>query len=140
MLRIHLLGQPRFFDGAEPLKFSAPPKTLPLWAYLLLHSAQSLKRETVAFTLWTDEPESVARANLRRHLHYLRNALPRAPRHSPWLLIDAETLQWNPQSDFRLDTAEFEKLCNIPEQRAGAVALYAGDFLERVQRLGFVRA
>ncbi|MBI5303980.1 MAG: AAA family ATPase [Chloroflexi bacterium] len=131
-LRIHLFGQPRFDDGEKSFKFSAPPKTLPLWSFLLLNIAQPVERETVAFALWTDEPETVARANLRRHLHYLRRALPRAPQSVPWLLIDAETVQWNPQADFWLDTAEFEKLCNIPDQRAAAVALYAGDLLANV--------
>lgn len=48
-------------------KFSAPPKTLPLLAFLLLHSDQPVNRETLAFTLWPDETETNARANVRRH-------------------------------------------------------------------------
>ncbi len=132
MLRIHLFDQPHLDDDTGPLKFSAPPKTLPLFAFLLLHAAQPVERKTVAFTLWADESEVDARANLRRHLHYLRRVLPPAPENTPWVLSDAETLQWNPHADFWLDTAEFEKLATDSEHRADAVALYAGDLLANV--------
>ena len=132
MLRIHLFGQPRFFDNTEPLRFSVPPKTLPLVAFLLLHAEQVIKRETVAFTLWADDPEPIARANLRRHLHYLRRALPCPPQDLPWFSTDAETIQWNPRADYWLDTAEFENLANQAEHHANAVALYTGDLLANV--------
>ena len=129
MLRIYLFGHPRFLADNQPLKFSAPPKTLPLCAYLLLHAPQPLARETVAFTLWADEPEAAARANLRRHLHYLRRALPPAPENAPWFLSDAETLRWNPHADFWLDAAAFEQYANDPTRRAEAIPLYTGDLL-----------
>lgn len=131
MLRLHLLGQFRFFGDAQPLKFSAPPKTLPLLAFLLLHSDQPVVRETLAFTLWPDEPESNARANVRRHLYHLTRALPPARDDAPWLILDAETAQWNPQADYWLDVAEFKRLSQA-NRWAEAVALYTGDLLENV--------
>ena len=35
-LRIHLLGQPRFFFQGEPYAFHSRPRALPLLAFLLL--------------------------------------------------------------------------------------------------------
>ncbi len=132
MLRIHLFGQARLLVDATPLKFNAPPKTLPLLAYLLLHRAERVKRETVAFTLWSDESESHARANLRRHLHQLHRALVPAGRDTLWLLSDGETIQWNPASPFWLDVAEFERLSAQPATLVEAIALYSGDLLENL--------
>src|SRR5687768_17570221 len=76
VLHIHLLGHLRLFETERALKFAALPKTLSLFAYLLLHRAEALPRESLAYTLWPDVPEAEARANLRRHLHDLRRALP----------------------------------------------------------------
>lgn len=132
MLRIHLLGQPRFLQDTQPLKFSAPPKTLPLLTFLLLHSDQPVEREMLAFTLWPDEIEANARANVRRHLHQLVRALPTAREDATWLLVDAESVQWNPRSDYWFDVAEFKRLSADPDRLPDAVALYSGDLLESV--------
>jgi DNA-binding SARP family transcriptional activator/predicted ATPase len=129
VLRVCLFGQPRFdFDGL-PLKFSVLPKTLPLCAYLLLQRAQPVARDTVAFTLWPDRRESGARANLRRHLHDLRRALPGGQSQPAWILSDADTVQWNPAAAVWLDVAEFERASASAAATvlAEAVALYSGD-------------
>lgn len=132
MLRLHLLGSLRLFEDTRPLKFSAPPKTLPLLAYLLLHSDLPVKRETLAFTLWPDETEANARANVRRHLHHLGRALPPTCNGTPWLLLDTETARWNPEADCWLDVVEFKHRSARPESLAEAVGLYKGDLLEDV--------
>ncbi|MBP7688712.1 MAG: AAA family ATPase [Thermoflexales bacterium] len=128
MLRISLFGQPSLVLDATPLRFNAPPKTLPLLAYLLLHRAQPVAREQVAFALWPDERENIARANLRRHLHQLLHALPAAA--MPWIINTGRALQWNAQSDLWLDVAEFERLRASPRTLAQAVTLYRGDLLD----------
>ena len=130
MLRLSLLGSPSFCLDAAPLRFNAPPKTLPLLAYLLLHRAQPVAREQVAFALWPDEREPVARANLRRHLHQLLHVLPAAD--VPWLINTGRALQWNPRADFWLDVAEFEQLSAHASTLAQAVTLYCGDLLDNV--------
>ncbi|HEY4721232.1 MAG TPA: AAA family ATPase, partial [Anaerolineae bacterium] len=132
MLRITLLGQPSLHVNASPLRFSTPPKTLPLLAYLLLHASQATSREQIAFALWPDESERAARANLRRHLHHLQNALPPASADRPWLVSSGGAVQWNRQSDFWLDVTEFERLSANPETLADAIALYGGDLLTTV--------
>lgn len=132
MLRIHLFGQPRFFYSDEPLRLNARPKILPLLAYLLVTRARRTSRETLAFTLWSDDSESGARANLRRHLYELQRILPPTPPERPWLLSSSEGVQWNPNADYWLDIAEFERLSESPGSLEQAVQLYTGDLVENV--------
>src|SRR5438270_13665665 len=108
-LHIYLFGQPHVSYDAQPLPFVALPKTWPLWAYLLLHRAAPVPRQTLACTLWPDDPEERGRANLRRHLHALRHILPPPPPDQAWLLITSQTIQWNPQADYWLDIEAFER-------------------------------
>ncbi len=128
MLHISLLGQPSLSLDAAPLRFTAPPKTLPLLAYLLLHRAGPVAREQVAFALWPDERENAARANLRRHLHHLARALP--ANDISWIIGAGRALHWNAQAAIWLDVAEFERFSARPETLPQAVALYGGDLLE----------
>lgn len=115
--------------GEKPLPFNAPPRTLPLLAYLLLHRSGPVPRQSLSFLLWPDESEENARANLRRHLHWLRRSLPTPPAAHPWLLSEAKSLQWNPEADYWLDVAEFERLSAAEECLSQAVELYQGDLL-----------
>jgi DNA-binding SARP family transcriptional activator len=130
MLRVCLFGQPCFFWREQPLKFSAPPKALPLLGYLLIHGDRPVERLYLASLLWPESSEADARTNLRRHLHHLNSFLPEPPAATPWLLTNELTIQWNPAAPAWLDVAEFERLCGLPGQLADAVALYTGDFLE----------
>lgn len=129
-LRIHLFGQPRFVYEGAPFRYSAPPKATSLVAYLLLHRDAPISREKLAFTLWEDDTEEDARANLRRHLHHMQRALPAAPADAPWVLADTETIQWNPDAANWLDVAEFERLAKSADGRAAAIELYTGDLVE----------
>ncbi len=128
--RIHLFGQPRFALGDAPFKFSAPPKTLPLLAYLLLHG-RPVARETLAFSFWPDENEDEALANLRRHINHLKKALP-AGGDAPWLISTDNALGWNADSGVWFDVAEFVRLSDSEQGRPEAVNLYAGDLLENL--------
>jgi len=130
LLRIFLLGSFQAFDGERPLALKFPPKVVPLWVHLLLHADRPLARQTLAFSLWPDVPEETALANLRRHLHHLKSALPPPEDRPPWLLIDAQSVQWNPQAPWWLDVAEFERLSQgDPAALEQAVALYRGDLV-----------
>ncbi|HXF86600.1 MAG TPA: AAA family ATPase [Anaerolineales bacterium] len=129
-LRLHLFGTLRAFADEAPLKFPPRSKVGALLAYLVLQREHPLPRALVAGVFWPDESEEAARANLRRHLHLLRNLLPPAP--SPWIQQIGETLQWNPQADSWLDVAEFERYSRSEEHWEEAVALYSGDLLENL--------
>jgi len=130
MLYIHLFGHLRLFDDNQPLEFSARPKVLPLWAYLLLNRAKPVPRDALAYMLWPDVLEDVARTNLRRHLYELRRLLPPDSKDAPWLLSQSDVVQWNVEADYWLDVAEFERLSESPPHLAKAVALYTNDLLE----------
>lgn len=132
VLRIFLFGQLRFIFEGAPFRFSAPPKATSLVAYLMLHRASPLSREKLAFTLWEDDTEDDARANLRRHIHHVQRALPPPTTGDSWILADAESIQWNPDSSAWLDVAAFEQLMRAPSDLAAAIDLYAGDLLENL--------
>ncbi|MCP4360732.1 MAG: tetratricopeptide repeat protein [Chloroflexi bacterium] len=129
MLHIHLFGYLRLFENDQPLKFAALPKTLPLFAYLLLNKANPIARATIASQLWPGLPEKEARANLRRHLYELRRALPMLPAKNSWVLGTMNMLQWNPDAEYWLDVAEFERLSLSSDHLGKAVALYQDDLL-----------
>ncbi len=129
MLRIHLLGPPHFLIDDKAAEVAALPRTWSLWAYLLLHKARPIERQTLAFALWPNGSEASARANLRRHLHDLKRILP-PDGGSVRLLVDSRTLQWNQECDYCLDVEEFERLSGGTDTLAEAVTVYGGDFLE----------
>lgn len=126
-LRIHLFGQPRFFIDGKPFKFSAPPRALPLLAFLLLNRDAHLTRDGVAFALWPDDDEETARTKLRRHLNYLKGALP--PTDTPWFIAEGETIVWNDDAAAWLDVDRFEACAKTDSALDEALELYAGDLL-----------
>ncbi|MEZ4644939.1 MAG: tetratricopeptide repeat protein [Chloroflexota bacterium] len=127
MLHIHLFGHVRLLVDGRSYRFQGLPKTTPLLAYLLLHRETAVSRDHLAFLLWDDVPESEARANLRRHLHDLRRALPDG---TNWVLSDAKSVQWNPAAPTWFDVAEFERLCQDTNRLTEAITLCTGDLLQ----------
>lgn len=129
MLQIHLFGHLRLLVDGQPYRFHTLPKTPLLLAYLLLHRDTAVPRDHLAYLLWDDVPESEARANLRRHLHDLRRALPAA---TDWVFSDAKSVQWQPAATIWLDVAEFERLSQDTGRLAEAITLYTGDLLQEL--------
>lgn len=132
-LRIYLFGEPRFEAGGVPHLFRAPPKTLPLLAYLLLHRQGAVTRERAAADLWPDADQPTAYSNLRRHLQYLAKALPQPSEDGTpsWLLATPKTIAWNLESPYWLDIEAFESQIQERTARSRAVRLYSGDLYER---------
>ena len=129
-VRIALLGPIRIETEGGTVRLAAPPMTFPLLGYLVLHRAKTVSREALAFTLWSDYDEPEAKLNLRRHLYHLARLLPPAPDRAPWLIVDAKTVRWNPDSGVAFDVAEFEESLRRGD-RAAAASVYAGDLLEQ---------
>ena len=123
MLGISLFGSLRLRLNGKDLRLASRPKVGLLLAYLLLDCRQPVSRDSVAFALWPDESEDAARANLRRHLKYLRDALPATT--VPWIVADRRTVQWNPSAPVAVDTAEFERRCTDPALLQSAIDDYA---------------
>ena len=103
---------------------------LPLLAFLVLNRGAPVPRQFLAFTLWPDADEETARANLRRNLYILTQALPAAPRDKPWIAVKAQSLQWNPKAEVTIDVDDFETLSDAENTLDAAVDLYAGDLFE----------
>jgi DNA-binding SARP family transcriptional activator len=129
---IHLFGHLQVSVGDTLVEIRARPKTILIWAYLLLYRDQPIPRDNVAFALWPDVPEESARANLRRHLYQLRRALPAPAPNVPWILSDRWTVHWNRGAGYWLDVAAFEGYGQAEDTLCEAVSLYTGDLLEDV--------
>jgi predicted ATPase/DNA-binding SARP family transcriptional activator len=132
VLEIRLLGPAEFAYGGEPFRFTAPPRTLPLLAWILLHRRAPLSREALAFHFWPDLAEEDAKSDLRRHLYYLTKALP-PPSGAPWLLADKKTVGWNAAAAATIDLSDFERLAADDATLESAVALYRAPFLDGIE-------
>ncbi|MEM7799885.1 MAG: BTAD domain-containing putative transcriptional regulator [Chloroflexota bacterium] len=100
-----------------------------LLIYLVLASDQGHARDELAALFWPDEPDSVARKNLRQALYRLRQLLgdiEEADR--PFLLISRTTVQWNQSGQTSLDVTDF---LDALDRKAfdKAVSHYTGDLL-----------
>lgn len=105
-LHINLLGTFCLSYEGKQVDTVSSARQRELLAWLLLYRQASQSRQRMAFLLWPDSNDKQARANLRNLLHLLRNALPEAEH---FLTVDAQTIQWNPESNYTLDVAEFEE-------------------------------
>ncbi len=128
MLRISLLGRPAVRYGDNFIAGAARPKVLPLLAYLLLHAGA--ERHHIAADLWPEYSDSEARANLRRHLAYLKQWLPKG---AQWFHTAASHVRWNERSACSLDVDQFNRLSADPQRFEDAVALYGGDLCDGME-------
>jgi DNA-binding SARP family transcriptional activator len=126
VLHLRLLGGFQIIAGSTVVTTVNTPRLQSLLAYLVLHADAPQPRRQIAFCLWPDLPEARARANLRKLLYQLQQALPDAPR---FLRADTHTLQWQPGAPFSLDVAEFETHAASPADLGRAVELYTGNLL-----------
>jgi len=129
-LEVALFGHVRLAFNGKPFAFEAPRKTLPILAYLLVHRQAAISREFLAFLMWPDADEEVARGNLRRNLTLFKQILPPPDPAESWIVATNETVRWNPEAPCTVDIAEFDRLCGEPKRLAEAIELYGGDLLE----------
>jgi DNA-binding SARP family transcriptional activator/predicted ATPase len=135
-LSISLLGSFSVTLDGRPVTSFESAKVRALLAYLVVERDRPHRRQALSGLLWPDRPESAARTNLRRALANLRTAIDDRETTPPALLITRETIQFNADSDHRLDVAEFGASLDVGQTGADAVqrlekaiALYRGDFL-----------
>lgn len=123
--------------GSKPLENFRSAKVQGLLIYLSLTPRQTHARDVLAALFWPDAPEAVAKQNLRQSLFRLRTVLGEgdADKESlqqaqgqPYLLVSRATVQFNPDSHFSLDVADF-----LAALAAGAletaVSHYQGELL-----------
>lgn len=134
-LSIYLFGRLEFWRGSEVLPPLATHKSQSLLAYLVLHRHQPHSRDQLAALFWGDRDDVHVRHSLATALWRIRRLLGEG-----YLLTDSTSVQFNPDSPFWLDVAEFERHLTLSrkepdEKRAAghwrqAVDLYRNDLLE----------
>jgi WD40 repeat protein/DNA-binding SARP family transcriptional activator len=111
-------------DGA-PLRVQST-RLQALLAYLALESARVHTREALSALFWPDEPDQVAKQNLRQALYQLRQLL--GEQTEQFLLITRDTVQFNASSDHALDVATLLQHLKHGRLRE-AVELYQDELL-----------
>jgi predicted ATPase/DNA-binding SARP family transcriptional activator len=145
-LSVALFGPPQVMRAGRPLAGFESNKVWALLAYLLVEADRPHQRDALAGLLWPNQPDPVARHNLRQALANLRQVIGDAQAAPPFLLITRATIQFNTASTYDLDvstlTAALDACarhshqqpdaCAIcARQRRQAVALYRGSFLDQ---------
>jgi len=136
----------RLCRAGAPLRLPATARSRSLFAYLIVHRERPHPRERLADLFWPARPRTKALRSLSTALWHIRRVLP----SGDYILADAHTVRFNPQSDYWLDVEEFqasdsevsgsfsprlgalkpEALEEERERLQRAVALYRGDFLD----------
>jgi DNA-binding SARP family transcriptional activator/predicted ATPase len=139
-LSMFFLGSMQTVLDGTPLAFRSRRERA-LLAYLAVEAARYHTRSAIAGLIYPDMPGEDALRNVRLVLNRLRGELQERDRTDPFLLISRDGLQWNAESAYRLDVADFLRLmAEVPSEDVAltesdvrrlteAVALYRGDFL-----------
>jgi DNA-binding SARP family transcriptional activator/predicted ATPase len=115
-------------DG-KPVTAFRSSKVEGLLVYLALASQQPHGRDVLAALLWPEEPDGVAKKNLRQSLYQLRQVLGESEsKEENHLLVTRSTIQFNPAGDHSLDVIDFLTYLE-DEQLERAIGLYQGDLL-----------
>jgi len=130
VLAIRLFGHTEMSLDGVPFKFATPRKSLQVLAYLLLHRSAPVTREYLAFVLFPDEEESVARTKLRSTLADMSKILP-APLDR-YVSIDGENVTWNANAPLWLDVDAFVEAAADAPRLDEAIELYRGDLLPQL--------
>ena len=140
-LSISLLGSFRVTLQGEPVTSFVSDKARALLAFLAVEAGQPHRREALVGLLWPEYPERSARASLRNVLANVRQVIGDREVDPPFLCIERQTIQFNPEADVHVDVTAFteglEQASASPQSHAetvheleAAVALYQGGFLE----------
>ncbi len=143
-LHLSLLGTfDAHMDGTSITNFEYD-KVRALLAYLVVEADRPHRREILAGLLWPESSERAARQSLSQALFVLRRAIGDRVTAPPFLIITPQTLQFNVESDYTLDVAQFTALWSVVQEHMHAapftcaicrahledmVLLHRGDFL-----------
>ncbi|MBX3061425.1 MAG: tetratricopeptide repeat protein [Anaerolineae bacterium] len=146
-LTISLLGTLQIALNGKPAVGFYYDKMRALLVYLIMEQSSEHRRETLAEMWWPDQPEKAGRDSLRAALYSLRQAIGDPDADPPFLLVARDTLQFNADSNFSLDTTDFIKLIDKCEKHSHAqiencticiqhlqeaIEFYRGPFAERL--------
>jgi WD40 repeat protein/DNA-binding SARP family transcriptional activator len=137
-LSIRLLGPPQVSLDQGSVADLRSDKALALLAYLATELDRVHRREKLAGMLWPNYTEASARANLRRALADLRQAIGDRKERPLCLDTTRQTIQFNTAGEVWVDVTAFRDLVksatqpepSSTEELEQAVDLYRGPFLE----------
>ena len=145
-LAVSLLGPPQATYDGQPLTGFESAKVWALFAYLLVEADRPHPREALMALLWPEQPDAVARHNLRQALANLRQVLGDRNHEPPFLHITRAAVQFDVAA-CELDVATFTARLTLAERHPHrdadacapcarwlrqAVALYRGPFLVHI--------
>ena len=130
-LDIRLFGQAGVCLNGTPIKFAKRNRTIAMLARIILQRGTPLSRDALAYSVFPDDDEATAVAELRRYLYLAGKALPERA-GEPWLIADAETVRWNIEAGAAIDVIAFEEFARDPSTLEQAFDLYTGDLLEEI--------
>ncbi len=105
-LALSLLGPMWVTRDLRPVDGFEYDKVRALLVYLALEADRPHRREMLAGLLWPEQPEKIARDNLRNALATLRRAIGDVDADPPYLFITREAVQFNADSDHTLDVVK----------------------------------
>lgn len=115
--------------GNKPLTNFRSAKVQGLLIYLILTQHRAQGRDVLAALFWPDDPETVAKHNLRQSLYRLRQLLgDTTSQKEPYLLVTRSTVQFNATSEYAVGVTTFHSHLET-NQLVSAIALYQGDLL-----------
>jgi DNA-binding SARP family transcriptional activator len=110
-------------------------KVRALAAYLAVNAGNAQTRDRLAQLLWDDGTDAQARANLRKGLSRLRQALPESARTC--LVLEADRVALRPEG-VEVDVLLFERLVaeETPDSLERSIELHRGEFLAGLAHCG----
>ena len=128
-LSLSFLGAFQAIRDGKPVTHFRSAKVQGLLIYLVMDAQQVHERDVLATLFWPDEPEKVAKRNLRQTLYRLRRIVGDLDGEKrPFLLITRSTVQFDPATDYQLDVSDFWDALDAGDLQT-AVSLYKGDLL-----------
>jgi DNA-binding SARP family transcriptional activator len=127
-LEVRLLGAPALHYDGRALKLPTPLRCVSLLALIVMRRGEPAARTQLAATLWPDDLDADARANLRRHLHILQSGLPKVA-GVEWIHTTPRTVGWNAGAPAWIDIRAFEDGIADSAHRNEAIELYRGELL-----------
>jgi DNA-binding SARP family transcriptional activator len=135
--RVTLLGRFRVEDGgAAPIQIHGS-KAQELLCFLLLFREHPHTREKLAWALWQENASDHTKCYLRRTLWQLQQDIEtHVDPWPPFLLVDSDWIQLNPEVPLLLDVAELEKAYKMVRGVQGdALDEDSADLLRQATRL-----
>ncbi|MBZ0293055.1 MAG: AAA family ATPase [Anaerolineae bacterium] len=128
-LTLSLLGTFQATLDERTLSNFRSSKVQGLLVYLALNHDEPHSRDVLATFFWSDDPESIARQNLRQSLYQLRQVLgDMDSANESYLVVTRSSVQFNADSHFSLDVNDFLSYLEN-DQLESAITLYRGDLL-----------